>query len=90
MSSPRENTDPPTSLTHRWWWQGAVVAVAGVAVIAFQWEVISTGAANPANWVMVALGGAAVVYGLVEVLRARRQVTGTEDGPGPDAQEPAP
>lgn len=77
--SPR--TDPPTSLTHRWWWQAAVVMAAGVAVVAFQWEVISSGEANVANWVMVAAGVAAVVYGAVELARARRRHRAGGDDP---------
>ncbi len=80
--APRDDaprTDPPASLTHRWWWQGAVVVVAGIVVITFQWEVIGSGRANAANWVMVAAGVGAIGFGLVELARARARHQAARD-----------
>lgn len=68
-----ERSDPPTSLTHRWWWQGAVLVVAGIAVVAFQWEVIPSGEANLANWLVGLLGAAAIGYGLLELVATHRR-----------------
>jgi len=59
------------SLTHRWWWQAAVIAVTGAAIIGFQWEVISGGEPIAATWVMVGIGAAAVVAGAVVAWRSR-------------------
>lgn len=42
-------------------------------LIGFQWEVISTDQAIPANWVMVVLGGGVVVAGLVILWRDWRR-----------------
>lgn len=53
------------ALTNRWWWQGAVAAATGVVVIVWQWNAIGSGEGIVANWVMVALGVAAVVAGAV-------------------------
>lgn len=59
------------SLTHRWWWQAAVIAVTGAAIIGFQWEVISGGEPIAATWVMVAIGAVLVVAGAVVAWRSR-------------------
>ena len=53
----------PRPLTERWWWQGGALALVGVVVIAWQWNVISTGEALWATWAVVALGAVAVAVG---------------------------
>lgn len=69
---------PSRSLFDRWWWQSASVAVIGIVVIGFQFEVISTGEAIPANWGMVVLGLGAVVLGAYLYWKDR------PDAPKPD------
>lgn len=59
------------SLTKRWWWPAAVVAITGAAVIGMQWDVIQTGGAIAATWLMVVIGAAAIVVGGVIAWRAR-------------------
>lgn len=73
-------TGPSRSLTNRWWWQSAVIVVAGLAVIGFQWDVIGPGQANAGNWVMAAVGAAAVLFGLWDLRRAARARGTAEDG----------
>lgn len=66
LDAPEPDEDTPTksrSLFDRWWSQAASVAILGAVVIGFQWDVISTGEAIPANWVMVALGLGAIGVG---------------------------
>ena len=59
------------SLDRRWWWQGFVFAIVGVAIIGFQWGVITSGQAIAATWVMVVIGAALVVAGGVTAWRDR-------------------
>ena len=60
-----DDDTPNPSLFERWWWQSFMVAAIGLVVIGFQWEVISTGEAILANWLMVGLGAVAVVVGAI-------------------------
>jgi hypothetical protein len=53
-SSPDSDEQTPT--TQKWWFSNMLQVVAGGAVIAFQWELITTGQANWLNWVVAALG----------------------------------
>jgi len=73
LIEPAQTKDEPgsRSLTHRWWWQAAVIAVTGAAIIGFQWEVISGGEPIAATWVMVGIGAVAVVAGAVVAWRSR-------------------
>lgn len=64
---------PRRPLGDRWWWTGVATALVGAVLIGFQWEVISTDQAIPANWVMVVLGGGVVVAGLVILWRDWRR-----------------
>ena len=69
--SPTEDEPGSRSLTQRWWWQAAVIVIAGLAIIGFQWEVISVGESIAATWVMVGIGAVAVVMGAVLAWRSR-------------------
>ncbi len=59
------------SLDRRWWWSAAVRGIVGFAVIGFQWEVITSGQAIWATWIMVAIGAALLVSGGVTAWRDR-------------------
>ena len=59
------------SLDRRWWWQAFVFAIVGVAIIGFQWGVITSGDAILATWIMVAIGAALIVAGAVTAWRDR-------------------
>ena len=59
------------SLDRRWWWQGFVFAIVGIAIIGFQWGVITTGKAIGATWVMVVIGAVLVLAGAVTAWRDR-------------------
>lgn len=87
----RPETSQPASLTHRWWWQGAVLVVAGIAVVAFQWEVIPSGEANVANWLVGLLGAGAIGYGAVELVAAQRRRRADDAPPAdePPGQDPS-
>jgi hypothetical protein len=61
------------SLDRRWWWSAAVRAIVGFAVIGFQWEVITSGQAIWATWIMVAIGAALLVSGGATAWRDRPQ-----------------
>ncbi len=50
-------------LSDRWWWTGGSLALVGVVVIGWQWDVIVKGDAIVGTWVVAALGAAAVVLG---------------------------
>ena len=75
---PAEGDSPNPSLFERWWWQSFMVAAIGLVVIGFQWQVISTGEAILANWLMVGLGAAAVVVGAVLFRKDRPQDPGDD------------
>jgi hypothetical protein len=68
------------SLTKRWWWPAAVIAITGAAIIGMQWDVIQTGEAIVANWIMVAIGGAAIAVGGVVGWRSRPNPEGPDEG----------
>lgn len=53
--SPDEPTEG-TPTTQRTWFSPMLQVVAGGAVIAFQWELLTSGEANWLNWVVAALG----------------------------------
>jgi hypothetical protein len=74
-----------TSLTDRWWWSGAALALVGVVVAAWQWRSIADGESVWATWVVAGLGLVAVVVGGLWLLRDRPR--GGARGNGPD--EPA-
>ena len=59
------------SLDRRWWWQAFIFAIVGIAIIGFQWEVLTTGQAIWATWVMIAIGAVLVVAGAVTAWRDR-------------------
>jgi hypothetical protein len=59
------------SLDRRWWWSAAVQAIVGIAVIGFQWEVITGGDAIWATWVMVVIGAGLIVAGALTAWRDR-------------------
>ena len=59
------------SLDRRWWWQAFVFGIVGIAIIGFQWEVIATGEAIAATWVMVAIGAVLIVAAAVTAWRDR-------------------
>lgn len=61
------------SLTNRWWWQGAVLVITGIAIIGWQWSIVTTGKAIPATWVMIVIGAAVILFGAVMVWRDRPQ-----------------
>ncbi len=66
----------PTPLTERWWWTGGALALVGVVVIAWQWDVIGKGEAIAATWVVVALGAGAIVLGVSWLWRDRPRRSG--------------
>lgn len=65
------------SLDRRWWWQAFVFTAVGIAIIGFQWQVITTGQAIVATWIMVVIGAGLVVVGAVTAWRDRPR--GTSD-----------
>lgn len=61
----------PTPLTERWWWTGGALALVGVVVIGWQWDVIVKGEAIVGTWVVVALGAGAIALGASWLWRDR-------------------
>lgn len=61
----------PTPLTERWWWTGGALALVGVVVIGWQWDVIAKGEAIVATWAVAGLGAVAVAAGLAWLWRDR-------------------
>lgn len=59
------------SLDRRWWWHAAVMVIVGIAIIGFQWEVITTGQAIWGTWVMVVIGAVLIVAGGITAWRDR-------------------
>lgn len=59
------------SLDRRWWWQAFVFTIVGLAIIGFQWGVITSGQAIVATWIMVVIGAALIVAGAVTAWRDR-------------------
>lgn len=55
--------DKPTPATSKWWFSSMLQVVAGGAVIAFQWGLLTTGQANWLNWVVAAFGLIILVIG---------------------------
>jgi uncharacterized membrane protein YcjF (UPF0283 family) len=67
------------SLTNRWWWQGAVLVLTGIAVIGWQWNIVSTDKAIPATWVMIVIGACVIVFGGIVAWRDRPQRPGSPE-----------
>lgn len=65
-----------TPLTERWWWTGGALALVGVVVIAWQWDVIVKGDAIAATWAVAGLGAVAVVVGASWIWRDRPKRSG--------------
>ncbi len=61
----------PTPLTERWWWTGGALALVGMVVIGWQWDVIAKGEAIIGTWVVVALGAGAIALGASWLWRDR-------------------
>lgn len=61
----------PTPLTERWWWTGGALALVGVVVIGWQWDVIVKGEAIIGTWVVAALGAGAIALGATFLWRDR-------------------
>ena len=59
----------PFNVADRWWWSGTFRAVLGVVIAYLQWGPISEGIANWMNWVMVAVGIAVAIWGVVDLIR---------------------
>lgn len=68
-----DDTVAPLPPVHeRWWWTGTYRAVLGAAVVGYQAPVITTGEAQPWNWVVAGIGAVVVVWGLTIVWTAYR------------------
>lgn len=67
------------SLDTRWWWSPTLMIVVGIAVIWYQFGAINGDGAIWMNWVLVAIGGAVGVAGLVSLARAYRAHREAED-----------
>lgn len=59
------------SLDSRWWWSPALMIVVGVAVIGYQVSAYTNGGGIWMNAVMIVIGAAVAVAGLVSLWRAR-------------------
>lgn len=57
-------------LTTRWWWSPVLMVVVGVAVIGYQVSAYTNGGGMWMNAVMIAIGAAVAVAGLVSLWRA--------------------
>ena len=68
------------SLDSRWWWSPALWIVVGACVIGYQSGPIRSGEAIFLNWVMVAVGAAVAVAGLISLKRAHAQQRATGTG----------
>lgn len=62
-------TEPasPRRLDERWWWSAALWIVVGGGVIAYQSGPIRDGSAFWLSWVMVAIGAAVAVRGVLKL-----------------------
>lgn len=65
----KEQEQKPFNVADRWWWSGTFRAVLGVVIAYLQWGPISEGIANWMNWVMVAVGIAVAIWGVVDLIR---------------------
>jgi hypothetical protein len=70
MSLQEPEEDPRSPFTERWYWSPMLMIVVGGGVIAYQWSSIGAGDAIALNWVMVTIGLAVAVAGLVSLKRA--------------------
>lgn len=59
----------PFSLTNRWWWSGTFRTVIGIVIAVLQWGPISDGYSNWLNFVMIAVGAAVAVWGVIDLIR---------------------
>lgn len=69
-TAPEEGTsfdERARSLNERWWWSGALWTGVGIAVVAYQWPVITDSGPAPsslwANWTMAVVGAALAAVG---------------------------
>lgn len=72
-------------LDQRWWWSPALMIVVGVVVIAFQVSAYTGDGGIWLNAVMIAVGAAVVVAGLLSLRKAHR----AKDAAAPDATPPS-
>jgi len=65
----KEAEKKPFSANDRWWWSGTFRAVIGAVIAYLQFGPISEGIANWMNWVMVGIGAAVAVWGIIDLVR---------------------
>ena len=70
-STPAGNQEGLGSARRKWWFTPVMWIVAGAAVAAFQWGPISGSTANWLNWLVAIAGMVLLVFGVVELFRAR-------------------
>lgn len=77
-------------LTTRWWWSPALMIVVGGVVIGYQVSAYVGEGGIFLNGVMIAVGAAVVVAGLVSLRRAYAAHRAAEDSAPPVAEDAAP
>lgn len=76
------------ALNQKWWWSGALWTGVGIAVVAYQWPVLTDSGPAPsslwANWLMAVLGAGLAAVGLWRLwrdwtLERARQASGADE-----------